>query len=72
MNKKTDEKKKKDEVKKLFMRAVSSEEDGKLTKDQWLRVLTEAGIKKSTYVLLFTAIEAFSHTSKYSPFNGQI
>ena len=52
MNKKTDEKKKKDEVKKLFMRAVSSEEDGKLTKDQWLRVLTEAGIKKSTYGFL--------------------
>jgi len=48
MNKKTDEKKKKDEVKKLFMRAVSSEEDGKLTKDQWLKVLTEAGIRKST------------------------
>ena len=48
MNKKTDEKKKKDEVKKFFMKAVSMESDGKLSKDQWLRVLSEAGIKKST------------------------
>eukprot|EP00092_Neocalanus_flemingeri_P103330 GFUD01132229.1.p1 GENE.GFUD01132229.1~~GFUD01132229.1.p1 ORF type:complete len:161 (+),score=67.25 GFUD01132229.1:167-649(+) len=48
MNKKTDEKKKKEEVKKQFMRAVSMESDGKLSKDQWLKVLTEAGIKKST------------------------
>lgn len=48
MNKKTDEKKKKDEVKKFFLRAVSMESDGKLSKDQWLRVLSEAGIRKTT------------------------
>ena len=62
MNKKTDEKKKKDEVKKLFMRAVSSEEDGKLTKDQWLKVLTEAGIRKSTYVSFRYLLLKFFHT----------
>ena len=48
MNKKTDEKKRKEEVKKQFMKAVSMESDGKLSKDQWLKVLTEAGMKKST------------------------
>jgi len=47
MNKKTDEKKKKDELKKFFQKAVSVESDGKLSKDQWMKVLTEAGIKKS-------------------------
>lgn len=47
MNKKTDEKKKKDELKKFFQKAVSVESDGKLSKDQWVKVLTEAGIKKS-------------------------
>ena len=47
MNKKTEEKKKKEEVKKQFMKAASMESDGKLGKDQWLRVLTEAGVKKS-------------------------
>ena len=47
MNKKTDEKKKKEEIKKQFMKAVSLESDGKLGKDQWLKVLTEAGLKKS-------------------------
>ena len=50
MNKKTDEKKKKDEVKKFFLKAVSMESDGKLSKDQWHRVLTEAGIRKSRYL----------------------
>merc|ERR1719192_2972076 len=30
------------------MKAVSMEVDGKLSKDQWSRVLTEAGIKKSS------------------------
>ena len=48
MNKKTDEKKRKEEVKKVFMKAVSPEGDGKLSKDQWSRVLIEAGIKKSS------------------------
>lgn len=48
MNKKTDEKKKKEEVKKFFMKAVSMEADGKLSKDQWHKVLTEAGIRKSS------------------------
>ena len=48
MNKKTDEKKRKEEVKKQFMKAVSMESDGKLSKDQWLKVLTESGIRKST------------------------
>ena len=47
MNKKTDEKKKKEEIKKQFMKAVSLESDGKLSKDQWLKVLTESGMKKS-------------------------
>ena len=47
MNKKTDEKKRKEEIKKQFMKAVSQESDGKLSKDQWLKVLTEAGMKKS-------------------------
>ena len=47
MNKKTDEKKRKEEIKKQFMKAVSQETDGKLSKDQWLKVLTEAGMKKS-------------------------
>ena len=50
MNKKTDEKKKKDEVKKFFLKAVSMESDGKLSKDQWHRVLTEAGIRKTRYL----------------------
>ena len=49
MNKNTDEKKKKEEVKKFFMKAVSMEADGKLSKDQWHKVLTEAGIRKSRY-----------------------
>ena len=48
MNKKTDEKKRKEDVKKVFMKAVSMEADGKLSKDQWSRVLTEAGVKKSS------------------------
>ena len=47
MNKKTDEKKRKEEIKKQFMKAASQESDGKLSKDQWLKVLTEAGMKKS-------------------------
>ena len=47
MNKKTDEKKKREDVKRQFLKAVSQEADGKLSKDQWIRVLTEAGIKKS-------------------------
>ena len=47
MNKKTEEKKKREDVKRQFMKAVSQESDGKLSKDQWTRVLTEAGIKKS-------------------------
>ena len=47
MNKKTDEKKKKEEIKKQFLKAVSLESDGKLSKDQWLKVLTESGMKKS-------------------------
>ena len=45
MNKKTEEKK--EEVKKQFMKAASMESYGKLSKDQWLRVRTEAGVKKS-------------------------
>ena len=48
MNKKTDEKKRKEDVKRVFMKAVSMEADGKLSKDQWSRVLTEAGMKKSS------------------------
>ena len=48
MNKKTDEKKRKEEVKRIFMKAVSMEADGKLSKDQWSKVLTEAGIRKSS------------------------
>ena len=48
MNKKTDEKKRKEEVKRVFMKAVSMEADGKLSKDQWSKVLTEAGIRKSS------------------------
>ena len=59
MNKKTDEKKKKEEVKKFFMKAVSMEADGKLSKDQWHKVLTEAGIRKSRYEVFFHQLYSF-------------
>lgn len=48
MNKKTDEKKKKEELRKFFQKAVSLEADGKLSKDQWTRVLAEAGVKRTS------------------------
>ena len=48
MNKKTDEKKRKEEIKKQFLRAVTKESDGKLSKDQWTKVLLDAKIHKST------------------------
>eukprot|EP00090_Calanus_glacialis_P017134 TRINITY_DN26785_c0_g1_i1.p1 TRINITY_DN26785_c0_g1~~TRINITY_DN26785_c0_g1_i1.p1 ORF type:complete len:160 (-),score=64.64 TRINITY_DN26785_c0_g1_i1:162-641(-) len=48
MNKKSDEKKKKEEIKKQFLRAVTKESDGKLSKDQWTKVLLDAKIHKST------------------------
>lgn len=48
MNKKTDEKKKKEELRKFFQKAVSVESDGKLSKDQWLNVFIEAKIHNSS------------------------
>ena len=48
MIKKTDEKKKKEELRKFFQKAVSLEADGKLSKDQWTRVLAEAGVKRTS------------------------
>jgi len=50
MNNKKKEDRKKDEIKKQFLKAVSlsNETDGKLSRDQWTKVLIDAGIKKNT------------------------
>ena len=50
MNNKKKDDKKKDEIKKQFLKAVSlsNETDGKLSRDQWTKVLIDAGIKRNT------------------------
>ena len=48
MNNKKKEEKKKEEIKKQFLRAVTKESDGKLSKDQWTKVLLDAKRHKST------------------------
>jgi len=50
MNNKKKDDKKKDEIKKQFLKAInlSNETDGKLSRDQWTKVLIDAGIKKNT------------------------
>ena len=50
MNNKKKDDRKKDEIKKQFLKAVSlsNETDGKLSRDQWTKVLIDAGIKKNT------------------------
>ena len=47
MNNKKKDDKKKEEIKKQFLKAVTKESDGKLSKDQWTRVLVDAGIHKT-------------------------
>lgn len=46
-NKKAKEEKRTSEIKKQFLRAVSKESDGKLSRDQWMAVLAEAKIHNS-------------------------
>ena len=46
-NKKAKEEKRATEIKRQFLRAVTKEGDGKLSKDQWLKVLMEAKIHNS-------------------------
>ena len=48
MNNKKKEDKKKEEIKKQYLRAVMKESDGKLSKDQWTKVLLDAKIHKTT------------------------
>jgi len=49
MNRKGEERKRKEEIKKQFMKAIGKDaNDGKLSKDQWLTVLTAAGIHNGT------------------------
>ena len=49
MNNKKKDDRKRDEIKKQFHKAVSlsKETDGKLSRDQWTKVLIDAGIKKN-------------------------
>ena len=49
MNNKKKDDKKKDEIRRQFQKAVSlsNEPDGKLSRDQWTKVLIDAGIKKN-------------------------
>merc|ERR1719474_729667 len=48
MNNKKKEEKRKEEIKKQFLRAVTKESDGKLSKDQWTKVLLDAKIHKTS------------------------
>ncbi|XP_023332651.1 calmodulin-beta [Eurytemora carolleeae] len=49
MNRKGEERKKKEEIKKQFMKAIGKDaSDGKLSRDQWTNVLIAAGIHNST------------------------
>ena len=48
MNKKKGEEKRSCEIKRQFLRAVTKERDGKLSKDQWRGVFAEARIQNST------------------------
>ena len=48
MNKKKEGEKRSCEIKRQFLRAVTKESDGKLSKDQWLHVFIEAKIHNST------------------------
>ena len=49
MNNRKKEDKKKEEIKKQFQKALSlsSEADGKLSRDQWTKVIIDAGIRKN-------------------------
>ena len=47
MNKKKEGEKRSVEIKRQFLRAVSKETDGKLSKDQWMNVFVEAKIHHS-------------------------
>jgi len=47
MNNKKKEEKRSSEIKKQYLRAVSKDTDGKLTKDEWLNVLVQANIQNS-------------------------
>jgi len=48
MNRKGEERKKKDEIKKQFLKVIGKEaSDGKLSKDQWTNVMMAAGIQNS-------------------------
>jgi len=49
MNNKKKEDRKKEEIKRQFQKAVSlsNEADGRLTRDQWTKVLMDAGIKRT-------------------------
>ena len=46
-NKKAKEEKRTSEIKKQFLRAVTKESDGKLSRDQWMAVMAEAKIHNS-------------------------
>jgi len=48
MNKKKEGERRSTEIKRQFLRAVSKESDGKLSKDQWLNVFIEAKIHNSS------------------------
>ena len=54
MNNKKKEDRKKEEIKRQFQKAVSlsNEADGRLTRDQWTKVLMDAGIKRTMWVEL--------------------
>ena len=57
MNNKKKEDKKKEEIRRQFQKAVSlsSEGDGRLSREQWTKVLLDAGIRRTTsvHLLLF-------------------
>ena len=46
-NSKKKEEKRSSEIKKQYLRAVSKDTDGKLTKDEWVNVLVQANIQNS-------------------------
>ena len=49
MNNKKKEDKRKEEIKRQFQKAasLSSETDGKLSRDQWSRVIVDSGIRRT-------------------------
>ena len=50
MNNKKKEDKKKEEIRRQFQKAVShtSEGDGRLSREQWTKVILDAGIRRTT------------------------